>query len=204
MFCLGVPHSFSFEVPGPVEKAKITVDLQGRKNFESDIRVLPNLAALHIHTDKPIYSAGETVYVRALPLTYEGYVYDDVIEFALVNPDGFELVKKLKKASEGYISLTFELPDYLLYGNWQVLARPQGLNDADLSFSAAFQVKDYALPPFKISLSIADGQPLSSTEVVVEARYYYGAPLSGSMTLYCSRRNEFNSSKPKRLLQTQV
>ncbi|KHJ96128.1 alpha-2-macroglobulin family protein [Oesophagostomum dentatum] len=201
----GAPHSFSFEVTNPVEKAKVEINVQGHEKFESELRVKPNLAVLHIHTDKPIYSAGETVSVRALPLTHSGAIYDDVIQFALVNPDGFELIRKENKTSNGYIELTFELPKYLFYGEWHILGKPYGVNEPELTFDAAFQVKDYVLPPFKISMFIADGQLLNSTDVTVEARYYYGAPLSGSMTLYCSsRKYRSDSSKPKRLLQSEV
>ncbi|RCN29692.1 alpha-2-macroglobulin family protein [Ancylostoma caninum] len=201
----GAPHSISFELTSPIEKAKITVNVQGHTKFETELRAKPNLAALHIHTDKPIYSSGETVHVRALPLTYEGAVYDGILEFALVNPDGFELVRKRNQTKDGYIPLAFELPKHLFYGDWRILARPQGSNDEDLTFDAIFQVKDYVLPPFKIIMSISEGQSLDSTNIAVEARYYYGAPLSGSMTVHCStQRRRYDSAKPTQLLQSQV
>ncbi|EPB74362.1 hypothetical protein ANCCEY_06536 [Ancylostoma ceylanicum] len=185
----GAPHSISFELTSPIEKAKITVNVQGHTKFETELRAKPNLAALHIHTDKPIYSSGETVHVRALPLTYEGAVYDGVLEFALVNPDGFELVRKRNQTKDGYIPLAFELPKHLFYGDWRILARPQGSNDEDLTFDAVFQVKDYVLPPFKIIMSISEGEPLDSTNIAVEAS---------------NQRRRYDSTKPMQLLQSQV
>ncbi|KAK6759265.1 hypothetical protein RB195_021086 [Necator americanus] len=201
----GAPHSASFDITNIMEKAQVTVNVQGHKTFECEVGVKPNLAAIHIHTDKPTYYSGETVRVRALPLTYEGVVYDGMIEFILVNPDGFELVKKCNRTSQDYIGLTFELPKHLFYGDWRVLARPQGINDKDTTYDVIFQVKDYVLPPFKIIISISEGQPIDSTEIGVEARYYYGVSVSGSLTLYCStQKSEYDLSKSMRLLQSQI
>uniref|UniRef100_A0A158PCV0 A2M domain-containing protein n=1 Tax=Angiostrongylus cantonensis TaxID=6313 RepID=A0A158PCV0_ANGCA len=105
------------------------------------------------------------VFVRAFPLTHEGAVYDGLIEFALVNPNGFELVRKQNSTADGYIALTFELPKHLFYGEWRVLARPMEANNDEFVFGAGFKVNDYALPPFKIFASIASGQLLNSTEI---------------------------------------
>ncbi|KAK5964461.1 hypothetical protein GCK32_016289, partial [Trichostrongylus colubriformis] len=60
------------------------------------------------------------------------------------------------------------------------------------------------LPSFKIITTISEGQPLSSTGVTVEARYYHGAPLSGSLLLYCSVQKRHNESQPLQLLQSQI
>ncbi|VDM63781.1 unnamed protein product [Angiostrongylus costaricensis] len=139
----GTPHVVSFHLPKLIEKAKIAIRIQDLETFESEIQAKPNLAVLHIHTDKPIYSAGEKVFVRALPLTHEGAVYDGLIEFALVNPSGFELVRKQNSTADGYIALTFELPKHLFYGEWHVLARPMPANNDEFVFDAGFKVNDY-------------------------------------------------------------
>ncbi|KAE9413544.1 hypothetical protein Angca_005159, partial [Angiostrongylus cantonensis] len=196
----GTPHVISFHLSKLIEKAKIAIRIRDHDTFESEIEAKPNLAVLHIHTDKPIYSAGETVFVRAFPLTHEGAVYDGLIEFALVNPNGFELVRKQNSTADGYIALTFELPKHLFYGEWRVLARPMEANNDEFVFGAGFKVNDYALPPFKIFASIASGQLLNSTEVSIEARNYFGTPLFGSMLLYCNVHGLHTASTKRTLL----
>ncbi|KAK6033427.1 hypothetical protein OSTOST_00333 [Ostertagia ostertagi] len=164
-----ISHSVSFHVSDSVTKAKVTISIQGHEKFEHDVRVRPNVAIIHIQTDKPTYAPGETVSIRALPLTYEGGVFDGTVEFALVNPHGFELVRKQNRTSDGYIALTFILPKHLFFGQWRIVARPISVQDQDLTYSVDFLVKDYVLPPFKIVATISDGQPLSSTTVAIEA-----------------------------------
>ncbi|KJH40475.1 hypothetical protein DICVIV_13567 [Dictyocaulus viviparus] len=175
----GSPCTVSFHLEKPIEKAKIVIKTQGHNKFEAETRVESNLAVLHIHTDKPIYSAGETVSVRALPLTYEGTVYDGVIDFALVNPNGFELVRKQRNTLNGYIGLMFELPKHLFYGEWQVIAKPKIKNLGQLVFGTKFedyisQQKFYRIvAPYgfwqryvDISMCILDGYHQATTILV--------------------------------------
>ncbi|VDL64350.1 unnamed protein product, partial [Nippostrongylus brasiliensis] len=144
----GVPNSVSFHLADNVENAELTVSVQGHDRFYTHVRVSPDVAALHLQTDKPAYRAGETVSIRALPLTYDGNVFDGVIEFCLV----------------------FELPTHLLYGQWHVLATPMPVNKhVRAEHKVEFLVKDYALPSFKILTAVREGQPLSSTEITVQA-----------------------------------
>ncbi|KAK6047967.1 hypothetical protein COOONC_14528, partial [Cooperia oncophora] len=136
-------HTVSFHLHDTIKKAKVSINIQGHDKFEHEIRVRPNVAIIHIHTDKPIYSPGETVSIRALPLTYEGSVFDGIVEFALMNPHGFDLVRKQNRTSDGYIALTFVLPKHLFYGQWRIVARPMPVQDPDLTYGVEFSVKDY-------------------------------------------------------------
>ncbi|WKX99321.1 hypothetical protein Q1695_014307 [Nippostrongylus brasiliensis] len=203
----GVPNSVSFHLADNVENAELTVFVQGHDRFYTHVRVSPDVAALHLQTDKPAYRAGETVSIRALPLTYDGSIFDGVVEFCLVNPNGFELVRKRNRTnSEGYIALQFELPTHLLYGQWHVLATPMPVNKhVRAEHKVEFLVKDYALPSFKILTAVREGQPLSSTEITVQARYFHGAPVSGTLLLSCSvPRHNLIENKPIQILQSYV
>ena len=76
-------------------------------------------------------------------------------------------------ASDGFVSLKFELPLHLFFGDWRILARPAGFRDTDLTYETLFTVRDYELPPFQAKIIVDDDSPLERTSITVQAMYFF-------------------------------
>ncbi|CAD6185287.1 unnamed protein product [Caenorhabditis auriculariae] len=183
----GAPKKISFPLDGTAESVDITIEVTKHEPFKAQLFVRPDLFAVHLHTDKNIYRAGETVKMRALPLTHRGTRYEEPIEIILINAEGFELLRKTKNSDNSpIIADEFELPEHLFFGDWKIIARPSGVKDPQLTFSTSFRVQDYDLPVFKLFGYVHDGGDVEETGITIDARYFHGAPIDGTFTISCS------------------
>uniref|UniRef100_A0A914VER2 Macroglobulin domain-containing protein n=2 Tax=Plectus sambesii TaxID=2011161 RepID=A0A914VER2_9BILA len=186
----GTPVPIQFLVPtGTIStRYKITIEADGHAPFMTEIPGGPNLRLIHVQTDKQFYRAGETVEVRALPLTEEGSIYQGAIDFSLMNADGFELRTQTLRATNRFIPMKFDLPEHLHFGEWKIVARPAGFRAPDLSFDATFKVTDYDLPNFRVIL-VANDETVDQTgtkiAVNIFAYYSFGAPVNGTVSISC-------------------
>ncbi|CAJ0934216.1 unnamed protein product, partial [Mesorhabditis belari] len=182
----GHAHPVSFKVNNDAIEANLTVTVSGHVEQQIRLLVAPDLRTIYLKTDKGFYKAGETINLRSVPITINGEIYVGQIEYALVNPDGFELTKHVVSAPNTPLSLTFDLPEHLFYGEWQIKARPiNSQNQPLLNFAVSFQVTDYALPPFVLDFQILDGDSMTETKLTANAHYFHGGLVSGSVTLNC-------------------
>ncbi|VDK74049.1 unnamed protein product [Onchocerca ochengi] len=115
--------------------------------FEGMVPGAPDLRDIYLQTDKTVYKPTDIVKVRALPLTTSGKLYEEPVDFALVNPDGFELIHKTRSISNNrFIAVEFKLSDHLAFGEWKIVARPD--RQKPYTYSITFQVQKYDLSPF--------------------------------------------------------
>lgn len=190
----GTSKAIPIQLFNAPDSVTIKIKVSGHEEVKLDMLVRADLYAVHIQTDKTIYKAGETVQVRALPLTSHGKIYAGNLEFILINSEGFEIVRKTKTAENApVISESFELPYHLFYGDWKVQARPEGATDPQQTFAASFQVKEYDLPAFKLVASIDDDSDIENTGITIDARYFHGAPINGTFIIFCSNSSAHDS-----------
>ncbi|CAN8174236.1 unnamed protein product [Coccothraustes coccothraustes] len=139
---------------------------------------------IFIQTDKPIYTPGSTVLCRLFTV---GHLMQPVAKTVIVEvktPDNV-IIKQVPVSSptkNGILSLNHNLPEVVSLGTWTISAKFEDSPDQD--FSTQFEVKEYVLPSFEVSLVpeekflYIDRQ--TDFRVSILARYLYGKEVEGT------------------------
>ncbi|KAM3728473.1 Ophiophagus venom factor [Dirofilaria immitis] len=185
----GSLNRVKFFVPGGKTRSdsyRLVVRVQNdSESLERIILGAPDLRSIYLQTDKTVYKPTDIVKVRALPLTTSGKLYDGPVDFALVNPDGFELIHKNRSTSNNrFIAVEFQLPDHLAFGEWKILARPD--RQKPYTYSLTFQVYKYELSPFIVHVLAKETGDFDLYEIDILARYANGQRVSGQVSIWCN------------------
>nr|CDP94279.1 Bm9538, isoform a [Brugia malayi] len=192
----GSLNRVKFFVPGGSEQSdsyRLVVRVENDSEpFEEIIPGAPDLRNIYLQTDKTVYKPTDTVKVRALPLTTSGKLYVGSVDFALLNPDGFELIHKTRSNSKTrFLAVEFQLPDQLAFGEWKIVARPD--RHKPHTYSITFQVQKYELSQFRVHTLATETNDIDLYEIDVLARHANGRQISGQITIWCDCNA--NSSK---------
>uniref|UniRef100_A0A8C5J6C9 Complement C3 n=1 Tax=Junco hyemalis TaxID=40217 RepID=A0A8C5J6C9_JUNHY len=134
---------------------------------------------IFVQTDKPIYTPGSTVLCRLFTVSH----LMQPVAKTVITPDNI-IIKQVLVSSptkNGILSLTHNLPEVVSLGMWTISAKFEDSPDQD--FSAQFEVKEYVLPSFEVSLIpekkflYIDSQ--EDFRVSILARYLYGKRVEG-------------------------
>jgi anti-sigma factor RsiW len=139
-----------------------------------------------LSSDKPVYQPGQTVHVRSLALRRPDLrpVAGEDVTFTVTDAKGNVFFKKQDRNSDyGIASADCPLADEIVEGQY-VIACTVG----DTSSRLAVEVKKYVLPKFKVGLALdkayyAPGEQVTAT---VEAGYFFGKPVAGTVELDAS------------------
>ncbi|GMT31825.1 hypothetical protein PFISCL1PPCAC_23122, partial [Pristionchus fissidentatus] len=144
-----------------------------------------DLRVVHVFSDKQHYRSGETVLIRALPLDIHNELYAKPIEFVLINPGRFELLRRRATSKNGrFVAARLPLPQHLQHGEWRVEARAVDSHDA--VGTVYFNVHDYILPNFEVAMVVDQDQTdVSRVNVTVKAKYSHTVLVDGSLSLHC-------------------
>ncbi|MFQ6128432.1 MAG: alpha-2-macroglobulin family protein [Thermoplasmata archaeon] len=143
---------------------------------------LASSVRIFLSTDKPIYQPGQTVHIRTL--TFEGEasaVSTREITLDVISPDGDRIFRKALDPNDfGIASFDYPLGAILPLGTYKLVAEVAGS-----TASAAFVVKHYVLPKFRVSLQGVKGWYAVDESVSGEvlAEYFFGKPVDGHATL---------------------
>ncbi|KAK0418754.1 hypothetical protein QR680_013759 [Steinernema hermaphroditum] len=196
----------NFSVPLSSESETPGLSFDVRINDFWDVGVhrigIPNLKTIHLRTDKLFYRAGETVRLKALPITIDGNIYQEEISYHLKNPYNFELLTRMASAKNSFINLKFELPHVLQHGEWTIYAKPhlsgehsavvdRVINEM-LVFKTVFEVRDYEPPQMHVLLDVSFPTVMEHPLVTVVARFPHGAKVNGTVRFECQRNDEEN------------
>uniref|UniRef100_A0A8C9MF88 Complement C5 n=1 Tax=Serinus canaria TaxID=9135 RepID=A0A8C9MF88_SERCA len=106
---------------------------------------------LFIHTDKPIYTPDQSVKVRVYSLDEELQPAGRETVLTFVDPEGVEVDILEEKDFTGIVSFPdFKIPPNPKYGIWKIKAKYK--KDFATSAVAKFEVKEYAMPSFSITI----------------------------------------------------
>uniref|UniRef100_A0A8C5NPC5 Complement C3 n=1 Tax=Junco hyemalis TaxID=40217 RepID=A0A8C5NPC5_JUNHY len=138
---------------------------------------------IFVQTDKPIYTPGSTVLCRLFTVSHLMQPVAKTVIVEVKTPDNI-IIKQVLVSSptkNGILSLTHNLPEVVSLGMWTISAKFEDSPDQD--FSAQFEVKEYVLPSFEVSLIpekkflYIDSQ--EDFRVSILARYLYGKRVEG-------------------------
>ncbi|KAH7698068.1 complement component C3-like protein [Aphelenchoides avenae] len=175
----------SVKQESPSGSYNIRVRVTGHEDFTATVGNGPNVRRIHVQTDKVFYAPAERVNVRLLPLTYEGTIYNGKIDLMLIDPNGFRIHNKTVQAGDRFVPASFELPQYLQFGDWKVVAKAVG--SPREKFDALIRVQEYVMPKYRVLLSIEPShQSVFTLMTTVYAKFAQGLPVSGDISIRCS------------------
>lgn len=192
-------------VPRKGESKKAAVqfgimDLQGMYRVFTGDEQFENLRAFFV-SDRPIYRPKQTAKFKFIVGSAQ---YDapeknswggkDVV-YTIGSPSGEEVAKKRVTLDEfGAFSDTFELPSDAQLGEYYV-----GLMTSDETRSlggGSFQLEEYRKPEFQVTVD-APKDPVAlgdSFKAKVNAKYYFGAPVTNANVSYRVTRTNYRST----------
>ncbi|XP_074836426.1 A.superbus venom factor 1-like [Carettochelys insculpta] len=156
----------------------------GTQHLEKEVLVHFHSGYIFIQTDKTIYTPGSTVLYRIFTLGHKLEPLSKTVIVEFETPEGIT-VKQLPVSAPlktGIFSLSHDLPEIISLGTWKITARYE--DSPQQNFSAQFDVKEYVLPSFEVTLEPSekflyiDGE--EDFTVFITARYLYGKKLDGT------------------------
>ncbi|XP_014247621.1 CD109 antigen-like isoform X2 [Cimex lectularius] len=161
----------------------LTIRSEGAFYFKNTttLRFSEKSISVLIQTDKAMYKPGDKVMFRALFLNrYMKPIREDV-NLYLNDGDG-NRVKQWNNITlpRGLFSSEFELSSAPVLGDWRLVATVNGQK-----FSKSFEVAEYVLPKFEVSIDLPDYVTFKDSKVAatIRAKYTYGKPVKGEATI---------------------
>ncbi|XP_028827811.1 complement C3-like [Denticeps clupeoides] len=135
---------------------------------------------IFVQTDKTIYTPSSTVMYRVFSLSPVLEPVQSGISVEIMTPDNIIISKEVIYPNGGMKSGEHKLPEIVSFGTWKLVTRFQ--STPQKNFTTEFEVKEYVLPSFEVSLSTekaffyVDDKELT---IDINARYLYGKDVSG-------------------------
>ncbi|XP_074093432.1 CD109 antigen isoform X2 [Macrotis lagotis] len=134
-----------------------------------------------IQTDKFLYKPNQEVKFRIVALYSDLKPYKTAADILIKDPKS-NLIQQWsdEQGDLGVISKTFQLSSNPILGDWSIQARVNGQ-----TYYQSFQVLEYVLPKFEVTVQTPLYHSLNykSLNGTVTARYTYGKPVKGDVTL---------------------
>ncbi|XP_076146152.1 alpha-2-macroglobulin-like protein 1 [Alosa pseudoharengus] len=171
----------------------IKVEVEGRTSHwtsESRVKFRPKPDPVtFIQTDKPIYSPGQTVHFRVVTMDTEFIPLQQKYSLVtLQDPRGNTIGQWLNVSSERkMLQLSHALNPEADQGYYMLsVTGEQGAG------SHQFQVKQYVLPKFDVTLNSPESVSVGAAEIRLQAcaKYTFGAPVPGKATLSLCRESD--------------
>ncbi|KAM6971820.1 complement C3-like, partial [Aplochiton taeniatus] len=137
---------------------------------------------IFIQTDKTIYTPRSDVNPNMKPVVRGSKgKRDTAISIEIMTPDNITISREIVTPEAGIKSGVFKLQEVVSQGFWRVICRFQ--STPQQTFSATFEVKEYVLPSFEITLTprktffYVDDEELT---VDIRAKYLFGKEVEGT------------------------
>ncbi|XP_036727762.1 CD109 antigen isoform X2 [Balaenoptera musculus] len=134
-----------------------------------------------IQTDKPLYKPKQEVKFRVVTLFSDFKPYETSLNILIKDPKSNLIQQWLSEQSDlGVVSKTFQLSSHPILGDWSIQVQVN-----DQTYYQSFQVSEYVLPKFEVTLQTPLYCSLNSVSLngTVTAKYTYGKPVKGDLTL---------------------
>ncbi|XP_066064637.1 complement C3 [Chamaea fasciata] len=166
-------------------KQFVTVTVQvAAVTLEKVLLVSLQSGHIFVQTDKPIYTPGATVLCRLFTV---GHLMQPLAKTVIVEvktPDNV-IIKQVPVSSpskNGILTLNHNLPEVVSLGMWTISAKFE--DSPDRVFSAQFEVREYVLPSFEVSLTLSEEflyiDRQEDFHVSILARYLYRKCVQGT------------------------
>ncbi|XP_077498115.1 complement C3-like isoform X1 [Amblyomma americanum] len=154
---------------------------------EARIPISPQSGYLLLQSDKPIYTPKQTVHLRMIAVGEDLMPKAGDLKLQIKNPQNVTMQQVTLSAKDnatatGMYSHSYSFPESPILGEWKAVVT-YGSTITQQS-EIAFEVDEYVLPTFSVSLAVPSViLPGTSSAVVrVDAEYVYGRKVAGSAT----------------------
>ncbi|XP_056621769.1 complement C3-like isoform X2 [Triplophysa dalaica] len=135
---------------------------------------------IFIQTDKPLYTPDSTVNYRIFSLTPNLRLGTSGISVGIMNPQGITVHTESVKSEKGMASKAYKIPEMAIHGIWKVVT--WSTNTPNKTFTADFEVKEYVLPSFEVTLTVSKlffyvGD--DKLKINILAKYLFGRNVEG-------------------------
>ncbi|XP_021062209.1 CD109 antigen [Mus pahari] len=134
-----------------------------------------------IQTDKAFYKPKQEVKYRVLTLFSDLKPYRTSVDIFIKDPKSNVIQQWFSQRGDlGVVSKTFQLSSHPILGDWSIQVQVN-----DQQYYQSFQVLEYVLPKFEVTLQTPLYCSLKSKQLngSVTAKYTYGKPVKGSLSL---------------------
>ncbi|XP_012722401.2 complement C3 isoform X2 [Fundulus heteroclitus] len=159
---------------------------------------------IFIQTDKGIYNPNSNVMYRIFAVSPGMEPQNDILlDTEIVTPEGITIQSNWRLLRMGVTTEDYRLPEIVSFGVWKVLAKFR--TNPHLSFTAEFEVKEYALPSFGVNLTpgssffYVDSIDLA---VNIKATYNFGEAVDGTAYVLFGVVHEYHKKSFPNSLQT--
>ncbi|XP_030635399.1 complement C3 isoform X2 [Chanos chanos] len=177
-----IPNSKDLFGEDPLEKQYVYLQAQFPGSLlEKVVLVSFQSGYIFIQTDKTIYTPDNTVLYRLFCVNPGLQPLTTKISVEIMTPDNIVIYRQFMSANKGVGFGRYQLPEITSSGTWKVVARFS--DSPQKSFTADFEVKEYVLPSFEVTL-----KPSKSffyiddveLKVQIQAKYLYGNEVTGT------------------------
>ncbi|XP_067205128.1 thioester-containing protein 1 allele R1-like isoform X2 [Linepithema humile] len=171
---------------GETTQGKYKLTARGLSGIEfhssKDVDYVHKSYSIFIQTDRAIYKPGHQVMFRCM-------ILDSRLRPSIVGPTDVYIldgngnrIKQWNRPSvtHGIFSGELQLSESPVLGNWKIIA-----NVGDQKFEKEFEVAEYVLPNFEVTIDAPKHVQFKESRVVatVHAKYTYGKPVKGEATI---------------------
>nr|XP_055060094.1 complement component c3a, duplicate 6 [Misgurnus anguillicaudatus] len=203
-----IPDNKDLFSDDPLEKQYVYLQAQfPSKVLEKVLMVSFQSGYIFVQTDKAIYTPASTVQYRILsvtpslqPMEHSGISLD------IMNPLGITTMGEVVYPHQGIKSGKYGIPALASPGIWKVVTRFK--NTPQKNFTAEFEVKEYVLPTFEVTLSLSQSYFCVNDEsltVEIQAKYLFGNNVNGNaIVVFGVMDDEKKISIPSSLQRVQI
>ncbi|KAH9490188.1 hypothetical protein Btru_043909 [Bulinus truncatus] len=156
------------------------------------LQTLTQPLSVWIQTDKSIYRPSETVRFRVFAVHPNLKLYNGpfMVEISDSNMNKLKVLQNVTSET-GVVEDNFTLSDEADFGKWTI----QTVTMTTQLDSVVFEVANYDLPKFEVTVVVPSYALLSDTELdgLVQAKYTYGEPVAGLVELQFSDMKSLHS-----------
>ncbi|XP_012890744.1 PREDICTED: CD109 antigen [Dipodomys ordii] len=137
--------------------------------------------SVFIQTDKALYKPKQEVKFRVVTLLSDFKPYQTSLNILIKDPKSNLIQQWLSQQNElGVVSKTLQLSSHPVLGDWSIQVQVN-----DQTYYQSFQVSEYVLPKFEVTLQTPLYCSLNSKNLsgTVTAKYTYGKPVKGEVLL---------------------
>jgi uncharacterized protein YfaS (alpha-2-macroglobulin family) len=154
-------------------------------------------AKTYIYTDRPVYRPGHTVHIKAVVREEQNDTLvlppQEQVRLRVTGPDDkVVLEKELVLSAHGTVAADLDLDSDAGLGYYNIaLNRPQNAaggagQTESISGGGSFYVEEYKKPEYQVTVKVPvahllQGSPIQAS---IEARYFFGEPVSGAKVTY--------------------
>ncbi|KAF4070367.1 hypothetical protein AMELA_G00284800 [Ameiurus melas] len=163
--------------------ASINIQIEGNtpQNKTTNILIIPPTKLSIIATDKPIYKPGQTVNFRVVSLDSNFLTYNQTFPtIELLDPNSNRIGQWLNvSTNSGLVDLSYPLNSEATNGYYVITVWNKNLEQ----ISETFEVKDYVLPTFEVTVQLPPVITILDTFTTLKvcAKYTYGKPVNGTV-----------------------